>query len=208
MGVNSINLFSASIFTASAATAPIPGKNAPGFPDAGLMARNARIPCPSIRWPSFVIPKESKVFTPPETTAPPIWASNTPSGFMLRASAIWRPVSPPSTCQARQGRKTPKPWTLPAGPCPPASPEPGGILSSAQGSKLHPGKIPQFLKTPGIPVQRLLFPSLRQEPCCAVYGQLGRILRNLCRTAFKRPPGHPERRGGNANKGAIMRNTF
>lgn len=58
------------------------------------MARNARIPCPNIFWPSFVIPKESKVFTPPETTAPPIWASNTPSGFMLRASAIWRPVSP------------------------------------------------------------------------------------------------------------------
>ena len=32
------------------------------------------------------------------------------------------PSPPPSTCQARQGRKTPKPWTLPAGPCPPASP--------------------------------------------------------------------------------------
>ena len=67
-------------------------------------------------------------------------------------------------------------------------PEPGGILSPTQRGKLHPGKIPQFFKTPGIIVQRLLFPSLRQEPCCAVYGQLGRILRNFCRTAFKRPP--------------------
>ena len=53
-----------------------------------------RMPCPSIFRPSFVIPKERRVLAPPDRTAPSIWASKSPSGFMRRASAMCRPVSP------------------------------------------------------------------------------------------------------------------
>lgn len=71
--------------------------------------------------------------------------------------------------------------------------EPRCILAPAQRGEFHPRKIPQLLKTPGIPVQGLLRFSVRHDPGRTVHGKLADIFRRLRSPAFQRGlQGRPE----------------
>lgn len=200
MGVNSINLFSASIFTASAATAPIPEKNAPGFPDAGLMARNARIPAPTSSGPVSSFRRKARYSPRRKRQLPPSGHQTRRPGSCSGPPPYGAPSPPAINMPSPAGPQNAKAVDAPCWAMSTSISRNQGDHSPTQRGKLHPGHVLQFFKTPGIIVQRLLFPSPPAEAILAVYGQLSHILRSLCRHRVSAPPQGIPRRGGNANR--------